>query len=97
MKEKLELDQAYTVNCIIGTEVEYSEESLERSMACLAVSLEESDGFGGMSGRVEKLISFRYVAAAIFLREIEKVRSAISFNSNAPKVPTPSHGQETWG
>ena len=46
----------------------YSEEALERSMACLAVSLEEKSGWK----RREQILSFKYVAAAVCLKEMER-------------------------
>lgn len=69
LKEKFEQDSAFFVNCIVRDGDDYSEESLERSIACLAVSLEERNG----GRRGEQLQSFKYVAAAVCLREVERM------------------------
>lgn len=71
MKEKFDEDSLYIVNLIVKDEnspAEYHKESLERSMACLAVSLEDSPP-GHRD--TEHLCSFKYVAAAVCLREVE--------------------------
>ncbi|KAG0650821.1 RNA-dependent RNA polymerase 1 [Hyphodiscus hymeniophilus] len=69
LKEKFDTDSAFFVNCIVKDGDEYSDESLERSLACLSVSLEEREGVR----RGEQLLSFRYVAAAVCLREVERM------------------------
>ncbi|KAG9245825.1 rna-dependent rna polymeras-like protein [Calycina marina] len=49
------------------------EEALEKSIACLAVSLEKPDEpRRGWKGRTQ-LLSFRYVAAALCLKEVERL------------------------
>lgn len=69
MKEKFDGDAEFIVNCVVKDDAEWSEEALERSMACLAVSLEDKKGFK----RGGELVSFRYVAAAMCLREVERL------------------------
>ena len=69
LKEKFDNDSTFFVNCIVRDGDEYSEESLERSIACFAVSLEERKG----ARRGEQLQSFKYVAAAVCLREVERM------------------------
>jgi len=69
MKEKFDEDAGFIVNYILKEDSEWSEESLERSMACLAVSLED----GPVHKRWGRLLSFKYVAAAICLREVERM------------------------
>ena len=68
LKEKFAFNSACFVNCVLKDGEEWSDEALEKSIACLAVSLEERRGFG-CGGQ---LVSFRYVAAAISLREMER-------------------------
>jgi hypothetical protein len=67
LKEKFDDDAAYFVQCIVKDGDEHSGEALERSMACLAVSLEDRS-----LGR-ENLQSFKYLAAAVCLREVERL------------------------
>jgi hypothetical protein len=69
MKEKFEEDSLYIVNLILKDGDEWHRESLERSMACLAVSLEDSPTRAHRGE--EHILSFKYVAAAICLREVE--------------------------
>ena|ERR1700709_2598449 len=68
LKEKLDDDEKYIIRCIVQDDGIYSEEALERSMACLAVSLEERTG----PKRKEQILSFKYIAAAVCLREVER-------------------------
>lgn len=72
MKEKFESDVAFTINCILKDPVtgKESEEALERSIACLAVAMEEK----AARKKVGVLRSFKYVAAAVCLKEVEKLR-----------------------
>lgn len=67
LKEKFNEDAAYLVKYITRDGEEHSNEALERSMACLAVSLEDRS-----LGR-EELQSFKYVAAAVCLREVDRL------------------------
>ena len=69
MKEKFDEDATFIVNCILKDGDEWSHQALERSVACLAVSLEDDT----LYRRREQLLSFKYVAAAICLREVEKL------------------------
>jgi hypothetical protein len=69
MKDKFEEDALFIVNCIVKDGTEWSEESLKRSMACLAVSLEPPRTYR----KGEQLLSFKYVAAAVCLREVERL------------------------
>ncbi|TVY73467.1 putative RNA-dependent RNA polymerase [Lachnellula suecica] len=77
MKEAFNRDVAYVVRCIVGSrdedDGERLDEALERSMACFCVSLGEvrSVNIGGR--RTEALVSFRYVAAAVCLKEMDRV------------------------
>lgn len=78
MKEALDRDMSYIVTCIRGTEEdEYDEEPsdvpLARSIACFSVSLGEVTRVMMGGRKTEALVSFRYVAAAVCLREMEKV------------------------
>lgn len=67
LKEKFDNDAAYFVKCITRDDEDRSDEALERSLACFAVSLEDRS-----LGR-EKLRSFKYLAAAVCLREVDKL------------------------
>ena len=67
LKERFSEDAAFIVNCIVKDGLDYSTESLARSIACLAVSRQERAGWKG----TEPLQSFKYVAASICLREVE--------------------------
>ncbi|KAF4629048.1 hypothetical protein G7Y89_g9100 [Cudoniella acicularis] len=69
LKERVDEDTAFIVDCILKDDGELSEEALPRSMACLAVSLEERIMFK----RQEQILSFKYVAAAVCMREAEKL------------------------
>jgi hypothetical protein len=67
LKEKFDEDAAYFVKCITRDDEDPSDEALERSLACFAVSLENRS-----LGR-EKLQSFKYLAAAVCLREVDRL------------------------
>jgi hypothetical protein len=69
MKEKFAEDSQSIVNFILKDGNEWSKESLERSMACLAVSLEDRPADRGK----EQLLSFKYVAAGVCLKEVERL------------------------
>lgn len=69
MKDKFEEDSHFIVNCILKDGTEWSEETLERSMACLAVSLEDRHVYK----KQDQLLSFKYVAAALCLKEVERL------------------------
>ncbi|KAG9237482.1 rna-dependent rna polymeras-like protein [Amylocarpus encephaloides] len=68
MKEKFNEDMAFIVNCILKDGDKLSEDSLSRSIACFAASLEDDS-----HDRRERLSSFKYVAAAICLKEVNKI------------------------
>ncbi|KIX09610.1 uncharacterized protein Z518_00690 [Rhinocladiella mackenziei CBS 650.93] len=70
MKERFNDELNYIVNRIVKDGPNKAQESLERSMACLQVALEKD--LGG-SKRRENLVSFGYVAAAICLKEMERM------------------------
>jgi len=73
LKEHFDDSAKWIVDCILKEDDgKWSAESLPRSMACLAVSLEEPEKRRGWKGR-EQLISFKYVAAAVCLREVERI------------------------
>ena len=72
MKDKFDRDVTFTVNSILqgsGESLEMDRaEALARSIACLAVAVEEAEN---VFPKIGKLQSFRYVAAAVCLREID--------------------------
>jgi hypothetical protein len=68
MRDRVDREMNYTINCIIADEGRRSNETLERSMACLSVSLEE----WGKQRTGKRLKSFGYVAAAVCLDEVER-------------------------
>jgi hypothetical protein len=68
MKDKFEEEALFIVNCILKEDGDWSEGSLELSMACLVVSLYAPK----THSKQEQLLSFEYVAAAVCLREVEK-------------------------
>ncbi|QSZ33846.1 hypothetical protein DSL72_005419 [Monilinia vaccinii-corymbosi] len=70
MKEKYDEDTTFVINCIIKDKDGYAEEALERSIACFAVSLEKRKP---KASRDEALESFKYLAAGVCLREMERV------------------------
>jgi hypothetical protein len=69
MKEKFNEDSTWIVNRIIKNGDEHSDEALPMAIACLAVSLEDTNSY---NGRV-RLSSFKYVAAAVCLRELARL------------------------
>lgn len=70
MKERFNEDLTYIVNCIVKDgAAARSEESLARSIACFKVGLEPATCL--KTG--VQLVSFRYMAAALCLKEIERV------------------------
>lgn len=75
MKEKFERDVAFTISCIIKdpTTGRESAEALERSIACLAVAMEEKLA----RKKVGVLTSFKYVAAAVCLKEVERFQGPL--------------------
>ncbi|KAE9375996.1 rna-dependent rna polymeras-like protein [Stipitochalara longipes BDJ] len=81
MKEAFDRDVAFIVGCIRGNKGEDAKDSanedeykaLERSIACFDVSLGEARRVAQGGRKNEPLVSFRYIAAAICLKEMEKV------------------------
>ena len=82
MKEKFERDVADVVSYIVMDEEGgegRSEEALPRAIACFAVAMASSDtrpqrGIG-------RLRSFRYIAAAVCLRELDRSQSGAEFRT----------------
>jgi hypothetical protein len=68
MKERFEKDAGFLINNIVKDGAEPSMDALERSVACFKVSFE----IGRIRKKSEQLVSFKYVAAALCLREIER-------------------------
>ncbi|RDW85241.1 hypothetical protein BP6252_02831 [Coleophoma cylindrospora] len=67
MKGEYDRNAAFIVDCITRDENgDYSSEALERTMACLFISLEEKIPTRDR----EELVSFKYLAATLCLREI---------------------------
>lgn len=68
MKEQFERDIDFIIKSIIKDDdtTDYSQESLERSIACFAISFEA----GVLRRRGGELRSFKYVAAAVCLKEV---------------------------
>ncbi|KAE8452050.1 hypothetical protein EG329_002215 [Mollisiaceae sp. DMI_Dod_QoI] len=76
MKEAFDRDVSYIVRCIRGSDDdddERSDEALGRSIACFSVSLGEVTRVTLGGRKNEALVSFRYIAAAVCLREIDKL------------------------
>ena len=70
MKERQERDVDYIVKCILqGEDGSGTSEALERSMACLWVGHQEIS----RNKKVGRLVSFAWIAAAVCLREVEKL------------------------
>jgi hypothetical protein len=75
MKEQFSRDVTFIIACIKSessdqTEAPDNSYALERSMACLAVSLEDRT-IGGSFRNGDQLLSFRYIAAAVCLKAME--------------------------
>jgi hypothetical protein len=66
MKEKFDEDSSFIVNCILKDGDEWSEEALARSIACFSVGLKDNK-------KREQLSSFKFLAAAVCLREVNKL------------------------
>lgn len=70
MKDKHDRDIEYTVRSITrGDDDQSGEEALERSIACLYVACKETKA----RKRVGSLTSFVWIAAAVCLKEVEKL------------------------
>ena len=71
VRERYEELVIYTAECILkGEEEEYTEEALERSIACLAVAVEAPTQPPQV--RIGKLVSFGYLAAGLCLRQVKR-------------------------
>ncbi len=70
MKEKFDRDVSFVVDCITKDNEDgvRDEEALERSIACLAVAMEDE----APKTKVGALESFKYIAAAVCLKEVER-------------------------
>ena len=74
MKETVERDVAFTV--IRGSQEDGGKDkALERSVACLAVAVEEAGNTRERARR--KVESFRYIAAAVCLGEVERLQRSL--------------------
>ena len=70
MKEKHDRDVAWTVLCITrGDDDDSGEEALERSIACLDVACNTEKVWK----KAGTLVSFAWIAAAVCLREVERM------------------------
>lgn len=74
MKVKFEEETKFIADCIVKDGTQWSDESLERSMACLAASLEQKIVFS----RSGSVLSFKYLAAAVCLREVERMTMGLA-------------------
>lgn len=73
MKEKHERDVEYTIHSITrGEDGKSSAEALERSIACMYVACNTVR----VRKRVGTLVSFAWIAAAVCLKEVEKLPGA---------------------
>lgn len=82
MKEAFDRDVAFIVRCIRGNNEEEDDENdnedvdpdevLARSIACFSVSLGEVPNIVVKGRKSEPLVSFRYIAAAVCLREMDR-------------------------
>jgi hypothetical protein len=70
MKERFNDDLGYIVNCMVKKDTERSEDGLARSIACFKAGLETR---AKASKTDRELVSFRYVAAAVCLKEVDRV------------------------
>jgi hypothetical protein len=68
MKERFDEDVSYITNKIVRDGADPNMDALERSVACFEVSFE----IGRIRKMGEELVSFKYVAAAVCLREIDR-------------------------
>jgi len=77
MKETFERDVAFTVDCIVkgSQEEDGKNETLERFIACLIVAVKEVGSTRERAKR--KLKSFRYIAAAMCLSELERFQKSL--------------------
>lgn len=72
LKERFDEEALQIISWITKDDEEFSPEALERSIACLAVSLEE--GHTNKTWRHgDHIVSFKYIAATVCLREVERL------------------------
>ncbi|KAI9846864.1 MAG: hypothetical protein M1837_003476 [Sclerophora amabilis] len=76
MKDKFDRDVALIISWILKNAEtgEHDAESLERSIACLAIAMEDEKS----RAKIGRLRSFRYVAAAVCLKELDRAHGQIS-------------------
>jgi hypothetical protein len=67
MKQRVEENNRLIIDLIVKDGRERSPEALERSMACLAVSLELAE-----PRRKDELLSFKYLAVSVCLKQVGK-------------------------
>jgi len=72
LKERFDEEALQIMSWITKDDKEYSPEALERSIACLEISLEEGHA-NKTWRRGEHIVSFKYIAAAVCLREVERL------------------------
>ena len=71
VRERYEELVVYTAECILkGEEEEFTEEALERTIACLDVALETP--MHPLHVCIDKLVSFGYLAAGLCLRQVKR-------------------------
>jgi len=70
MKDVYDSKTPFINFCITGHNYDFTDEALERSIACFAVSL-ENRGNEVRSRHSEKLQSFGYISAAVCLKEMD--------------------------
>jgi hypothetical protein len=70
VREQFDEIVQYTIECILkADDEEPTEEALERSIACLAVAMDDK---GEPIARIGKLESYKYLAATICLRQVKR-------------------------
>ncbi|KAI9048250.1 hypothetical protein LZ554_008045 [Drepanopeziza brunnea f. sp. 'monogermtubi'] len=70
LKEQFEGDSLWITNYILRDGEDWSEEALARTLACFCVSLEDRPTTHSAE---EQLVSFKYLAASLCLREVDKI------------------------
>jgi len=74
LKERFDESVASVVDLMIRDDGEIAQDSLERAMACLHVAL----GPGVLTKYNQPLLSFKYIAAAVCLKEVEKTMQSLA-------------------
>lgn len=72
MKQRVEENNKFIIDLIVKDGRERSSEALERSMACLAVSLEIPE-----LRRKDDLLSFKYLAVSICLKQVNRFMAGL--------------------